>query len=1210
MVLERTWKITEDKQTIQKRLSTKLNISPVLAQVLINRGLDTTEEINDFLNVSLDGLHSPFLLKGMEKAVNRISNAVEANEVIAIYGDYDVDGITSTGALINFFQQLDIEVKHHIPNRLDEGYGLNKGAIKKISESGVKLVITVDCGISDYLEVEYANQLGIDIIITDHHEVPDQLPQAEAIINAKQSDCNYPFPELCGVGVAFKLIHGLTITNSNLDEEIIKDYLDLVTLGTVADIVPLIGENRIIVKHGLEILKNSKSLGVNALVEVSNLQDREIGTGHIGYILAPKINAAGRIGNPDLALKLLITKQPTQAKDIAQELKEINQDRKDIQAEILKEAELMIEGINLDQTKVLVLASERWHSGIVGIVASKIVEKYHKPTIMIAIEDEGIGKGSARSIKGLNIYYAIKNSKELLASYGGHEQAAGLSIEENNISQFRRETNQYADQVLTEDDLTPRLKLDAKVSLSELSMGLVEELNSLAPFGLNNPRPKFAVEGVTVNNFKIVGKNDEHLQLFIKDEISNDTVKCIGFNMAEFRELLLTQRDKIDLACTLDINEWKGNRELQLNIKDIKFPELSFIDKLFTKSEAIIEGDYYRGIGEADQFYTKVVGVTFEGRQDIIKDLESGDELKLVREPNNEYDESAIKVETISDQQIGYLNANLAQYLAPYLDVGFDYKATVSEITGGGEKNLGVNIFIIKEGYKEAEVQELSKEKRARLATLNQPEILEEIRECLIGEYDFRSKQKEVLGSLAEGQNTLAIFGTGRGKSAIFQSYAALRALNKGEITVVLYPLRALVNDQFDNLRSTLTPLGLDIYKANGSLSITEREELMVALNQGELDILLTTPEFFEYHLDKFQSLKDKIKFLVVDESHHIGLASNSFRPTYNRLNKLIRRLNNPLVLAVTATANDQVAKEIIETLEIEQIIIDPHIRSNLEIVDKRNCNDKDKYLRKLLSNGKKSIIYVNSREKSIEIASDLREELPELSGQITFYNAGLTNKERNTVEDMFRNDELKIVVSTSAFGEGINIPDIRNVVLYHLNFNLTEFNQQSGRVGRDGKKAYIHLLFEDRDAKINKFILDSIAPEREVLASLYRVLRKLEDNKQEIRLTNQQLADEVNNLVKRKVSDSTISAGLGILEELDLLTRIREAGERIIQLKEAPENKLDLSDSLRYQEGQEDKFAFNKFKKLILKESAEKLLSLINKPIYPNKFIEIKEED
>nr|WP_239559104.1 single-stranded-DNA-specific exonuclease RecJ [Sporohalobacter salinus] len=1205
--MDKEWELLNHPKKEEKSLSEALDISPVLAKILLGRGFNSEQEIEDLLEVDLTGLHSAFLLQGIEQAVDRILTAIEKEEVIGIYGDYDVDGITSTGLLINYFQRLGIEPKYYIPNRLEEGYGLNKEAIGDLVEDGVDLLITVDCGISDYHEVEYANQLGLDIIITDHHEVPDQIPPAEAVINAKQSCCDYPFSQLCGAGIAYKLILALASKDSNVNQEEIKEYyLDLVAMGTVADIVPLVDENKIIVKFGLELLQNPNNLGLKALIEAVDLTETEINTGHIGYILAPRINAAGRIGNPDLALKLLITDEPSEAEDIAAQLNEINQKRKNIEDDIRQEAELMVEGINLEETKVLVLASENWHSGVVGIVASDIQEKYYRPTIMIAIEENGIGKGSARSIKGFNIYQAIKNSKDLLPNFGGHEQAAGLSIAKEDIDQFRKEINHYADKMLSDKDLVPRLKLDTEVELSELNKRLVQEIDYLAPFGFGNPRPKLAVREVTVTDFRTVGSNGEHLKLTVTDK-AGTTMDCIGFNMSGFRRKLISQQEKIDLACTVEINNWQGKSELQLKLKDINFPEVSFVDQLFAKSDEIIADDYYRGIGEEDQFYTKVVGVTFEGRQDLIKELKRGDRLNLVREPENEYDESAIRVETITKEQIGYLKADLAQHLAPYLDVGFEYQVTVSEVTGGADKNLGVNIFIKRAGYKEAETVEKAKACRAHLETLIRSEVLSEVRQALIGDYDFRNKQKEVLTSLDNKQNTLAIFGTGRGKSAIFQSYAALQALKQDQITVILYPLRALVNDQFDSLQKNLAPLGLEIYKANGSLSVGEREKLIAALNQGDLDVVLTTPEFLDYHLNKFQNLADKIGFLVVDESHHIGMASSSFRPTYKRLGKLNSKLGNPRILAVTATANDQVAKEIKQTLNIDEIIIDPHVRSNLEIIDQRGCKDKEEYLYEVASAGEKSIIYVNSREQSIELASNLRQRLPGLAEEVAFYNAGLTNKERNQIEDMFRSGELKIIVSTSAFGEGIDIPDIRNVVLYHLNFNLTEFNQQSGRVGRDGNLAKIHLLFGKQDVRINEFILDSIAPEREVLVQLYCVLKREEDKDHQVKMTNQQLARKVSSCLQGKIRENTVSAGLGILDDLNILTRIREAGDRIIQLRSTQNSKLDLNDSLRYKEGLEDKEAFKEFKDFALNAETDELLSLVNQPIYPTKLLKTK---
>ncbi|MGM0471285.1 MAG: single-stranded-DNA-specific exonuclease RecJ [Bacillota bacterium] len=1208
-MLEQEWQLDQvDKEKVE-RLSSQFNISPVVTRILINRGFTTTDEIEEFLEIDLEDLHSPFLFKDMKVAVNRIEQALKNQEQIGIFGDYDVDGITSTALLINYFRELGVEPLYHLPNRLEEGYGLNQAAIEDLAEQGVELLITVDCGISDYQEIEVANQLGIDVIITDHHEVPDRVPQATAIINAKQEECNYPFRELCGVGIAYKLITALARRDEDIVEQEIKEqYLDLVSVGTVADIVSLVDENRIIVKYGLELLNNAYNLGLDALVEVIGLGEKELTTGRVGYLLAPRINAAGRIGDPDLALELLTTDQPEQLIRIAEKLDEINQERQDIEAEILAEAERMIEGIDLEETRVLVLASRNWHSGVVGIVASRIQEKYYRPTIMIAIDDDGLGKGSARSIKNFNIYHAIKNSAHLLPNYGGHEQAAGLSIAEEDITEFRAEINQYAAKEMSTEDLQPYLKVDAEVEIAELDHKLVDEINYLAPFGLANPQPKLAIRDISIESFRTIGDDNTHLKLTISDQ-QGTTVDCIGFNMADYRERLLSQQDGIDIAGRLGLNCWRGEERLQVNIKDIKFPHRSFVDELFAKSDQVLNDDYYCGIGEEENFYTKIVGVTFAGRQELIKELTAGEMLQLVREPENEYDSSAIKVETKTGEQLGYLNADLAHYLAPYLDVGFEYRVMVSEITGGDEQNLGVNIFIERMGCQHEVSSYETQLRRNQLESLSRSQLLDEIRTALLGDYDFRAKQKEVLSSLEAGDNTLAIFGTGRGKSAIFQSYAALQALAEEQMTIILYPLRALVNDQFEALQAKLAPLGLEIYKANGSLSVGEREKLKTALQENRADIILTTPEFLEYHLDKFSSLTDQIGFLVVDESHHISMSSTSFRPAYRRLDRLSHQLDYPLTLAVTATANDQVAQEITELLGIEQIIVDPHVRQNLEIIDQRNCSDKDQYLTRVLKSGEKSIIYVNSRKKSIELADQLRSNLPQFKDEIAFYNAGLSNRDRNQVETKFRSGELRAIVSTSAFGEGIDIPDIRNIILYHLNFNLTEFNQQSGRVSRDGKPGRIHLLFGSEDVKINQFILDSMAPQREVLVQLYYILRQSEDKEQQLTLSNQELATRTSQRLDNEVRDNTISAGLGILEDLGLLTRIQEAGERTIQLYPA-ERKLDLADSLRYQEGLEDKKAFHEFKQFALQESAEKLLSVINQPIYPTTSVETKEEE
>ncbi|WP_164730877.1 helicase-related protein [Anoxybacter fermentans] len=619
---------------------------------------------------------------------------------------------------------------------------------------------------------------------------------------------------------------------------------------------------------------------------------------------------------------------------------------------------------------------------------------------------------------------------------------------------------------------------------------------------------------------------------------------------------------------------------------------------------------------DEDYFYTKVVGVTFEGRQEYLADLQEGEALEIRREPTNIYDHNAIGIWDQKGRHLGYLNRKMSAHLAPLIDKGLEYNCSVSAVTGRDKETLGLNIYLERKDYvEEQEILEGLKE-RQRLEKLSSEQLLDEIRRFLLGKYQYRPKQKEALDRLFARKNTLTVMGTGRGKSAIFQSFAVYQAIRNRQITVITYPLRALVNDQYEALKQKLAPIGMRVFKANGSLSEWEREKFRKALASGEVDLILTTPEFLEFHIEKFKALRERIGFFVADEAHHIGMDSNAFRPAYQKLGWVLKELGDPLVLAVTATATNEVADVIMDTLGITDVVIDPHVRKNLRIRDLRNqykapkknevlppetC--KEDYIARLIRSGEKTIVYVNSREKTIEIAQKLCEMVPELEDQIVFYNAGLTSKERATVEDLFRTGEVRVVVSTSAFGEGIDIPDIRHVVLYHMNFNFVEFNQQSGRAGRDGNKAIIHLLFGWDDRRLNEFILDISTPDREYLVTLYCFLKKVG----KCNLTNEEISETLKTKNEKILTSAgRVSAALGILEELNLVEIVRDGRDRTIQLLPTePGYKIDLNRSARYSEGILEKKAFEEFSFAVMNEKNYELLDRINRPIYPDKYIE-----
>lgn len=542
----------------------KFKLSPEISQILENRNINSEEEIKLFTNPSLDYLRDPFLMKDMGKASERIKKAIELNERVWIYGDYDVDGVSSTSVLLTYFKSINFDIKYYIPNRLEEGYGINKEAIEYINLEGCDLIISVDCGITSVDEVEYANELGIEMIITDHHECQSEIPNAYAVVNPKQDDCNYPFDMLCGCGIAFKLVQALT--PPEVFKTTVYDYIEIATLATICDIVPLVDENRIIVKNGLKAMKNGNNLGLSELINVCGVDKEKIGSSHIGFTIGPRINAAGRLGFSDLGVELFTATDKDTAHEIALALDEKNNDRQMIEMKIHHEAETIIKNDpSYEDDKVIVLAHEGWQHGVIGIVASKLTEKYYKPTILMCIED-GEATGSARSIKGFSIFDALTECADILTKFGGHEQAAGLSISEDKVAELRRRINESADINLTEEDMIEEIKVEYELDEKSANFDLIEELRKLEPFGMSNPTPKFILRDCILRDMRFMGQNKQHIKLEIEKE---NVFECVGFNAAHLIDGL-KNGDRIDVLFQLDENTFMGKRKLQFLVKDLR----------------------------------------------------------------------------------------------------------------------------------------------------------------------------------------------------------------------------------------------------------------------------------------------------------------------------------------------------------------------------------------------------------------------------------------------------------------------------------------------------------------------------------------------------------------------------------------------------------------------------------------------------------------
>ena len=565
--MKKRWEISPPNPTLQETFSRELEISPITAQVLANRGINQIDQAHQFLHPSLSHLHSPFLMKDMDKAVDRVIQALLQREQILIYGDYDVDGITSTAILILFLKPLQFPCRYYIPHRIKEGYGLHCDTIMKFAQQGVKLIITVDCGINDMEAVKKAQEMGVDVIITDHHEVPDEIPPANAVLNPKQEDCSFPFKSLAGVGVAFNLIIALRAKLRERGEwgdgeaPNLKRYLDLVAMGTVADLVPLQEENRIFVRFGLEELTTGSRLSTRVLKEVCGLKDGVITSGNIGFQLAPRINAAGRLGEAQKAVELLLSQELKKAEEIARELNQENSRRQRLEEDTLTEIMDWIEGDErLLQRSSLVFSSQSWHPGIIGIVASRLVEHYYRPTILISL-DEDRGKGSGRSIEGFDLYEGIKRCSPMLLSFGGHRFAVGLSIEREKIEVFKTQFEELVLQDCKPDDFIPRIQIDSELALPIIERKLIEELSLLAPFGLSNPKPIFCSRELRVMDSKIVGENN--LKLKVEEDVICD---AIGFRMGHLHPL---ESKRVRIAFVPQINEWQGVKNIQLELRDI-----------------------------------------------------------------------------------------------------------------------------------------------------------------------------------------------------------------------------------------------------------------------------------------------------------------------------------------------------------------------------------------------------------------------------------------------------------------------------------------------------------------------------------------------------------------------------------------------------------------------------------------------------------------
>ncbi|MGH2348903.1 MAG: single-stranded-DNA-specific exonuclease RecJ, partial [bacterium] len=780
------WRVLPVRPDAQTTLARELDVAPIVAQVLADRGYDTAAAAGEFLAAPLGALTDPDRLIDASRAADRLAAAVRGGDLITVYGDYDADGVSATAILLRGLRALGGRAAFYIPSRFTEGYGLNDPALARIASDGGRLVVTVDCGVTAVDEIARAAARGQEIIVVDHHLPPATLPAAYAIVDpklalhpsaasgARRRDVPGTFSDYCAAGLAFQVLRAVRsrLGHSDLPE----DVLDLAALGTIADVVPLTGDNRILARWGLAKMSAAPTLGLAALIFAAELSG-PVTARHVGFSVAPRINAAGRLGDASVAVRLLTTDDPAEAETLAAGLDAENRRRQALNEQILAEAVEQVESRKMADGPAMVLSAAGWHAGVIGIVASHLVERYYRPVIMIAVEG-GVGKGSGRSITGLHLVDALSECADLLERFGGHAMAAGLTIDAARIDEFGRRFTQAAGSRLTPDALVPTLQVDAEVPLGAVTVSLAQQLEQLAPFGAGNPEPVLAVRGVRAVTTRVLG-DGLHLRLGVTDGTAYG--EAIGFRLGDASELLAFTQAELDLAFTAALDRWDDKPRVQMVVRDLQTPGVDLeavlmdagllIDRLFARA-----GDYLAdgalGIEDAAAFYTKVAGVSYDNRQAAVGALAAGDPLVLTREPDNAHDPHAIRISTAAGEQVGYLSARLAARLAPLIDAGERYTATVSQVTGGGDRHHGLNVSIRRverwtgDDHPGAAV-------RTALAGVATEELIERLRAHLLRGRRLRAAQLQAIRAVLDGRSVYAVFGPGKARTSVLEMCAA-----------------------------------------------------------------------------------------------------------------------------------------------------------------------------------------------------------------------------------------------------------------------------------------------------------------------------------------------------------------------------------------------------------------------------------------------------
>ena len=1158
--------IVEPEDARAAALAAALGIQPLTAALLRRRGVTTVEEARRFLHPRLDELADPGALPGMDRAVERMAAALAAGRGIAVHGDYDVDGISAAAILLRGLRPLGGDPLWYLPHRFHDGYGLGIRAVETLAAQGAQVLIAADCGITAAEAVGRARTLGLEVVILDHHTPAGERP--DAVIVQPARDAGAPAP-LCAAGLAFAFLLALR-RHLGIVPFLQAGLVSLAALGTVADVVPLLDDNRRLAAAGLAEMRTAPLVGIRALADVAGIGGA-IDAWHIGWQLGPRLNAPGRLGDPSPSLQLLLTDDPTEARGLADMLDAANRERQEVLGRILGEAVAQAE--ENAQAPAFVVAGEGWHPGVVGLVAGRLVERYRKPVVAIAL-DGTAGRGSARSVEGFDLTEALGACGPHLLAYGGHAMAAGLSIAREALAAFRRAFRDQAAARAAALEALPHLRVDAEVRLSEITGPFVRELERLGPFGAGNPEPLLGARGIRAINRRLVG-DGQHIRMDVTDGAA--VVEAIGFAMAARSELLLFTEAPVDLAFVPERDRLDPDR-VRLRIQALEVPGMdpesiladtgALLDRLFRRAGEYLAETRDDGIEEAPALYTKVVGVTFDGRQDAVASLRPGDRLRLIREPANAHDPHAVRVAAADGRQIGYLRAQLAGRLSPSIDAGARYRATVLAVTGGGDRSLGVNIFLEREEPPPPPAGTGSASWRwdARVRPPMQ-RLKEWLPIHLNGGRALAAVHAAAFEAIADGRSVVLALPPGRGWATALAGAAALTA-REGRCALLVTPLRRQVLHRTDQLGSRLGALGFRVLAAHGLQGLRERERAAAALRAGDVDVVVASAEASSW--DWVTGHADRIAALLLDGPPDPGAFA------------VPDVLAGRLAVVVSSPAPPPALARLWPGAEV---IVDAQHRTGLRVVDRRGAPEKRAVLEEVLGRDEKTLIYAAGREECVQLAQHLR--VRDGAPRVGYLHGGLPARLRQIIAQAFREGRLDILVATAAFDEEALPPDVRHVMLASLPPDRERFLEACGGAGFDARPLMMTVLFRAGEIEARRRELAVRAPDRVVLAAVYRVLRRWrgdvpfawpDDG------TWAHLSGALPHLAR-----PTVDAAVAIFEEAGLATR--EVVEARSEIQLLGTGRRDLGTSVRYREGERERDAFERFAHWAVRASGFELL-------------------